>query len=58
MALVMFGLTLPVMVMGAGAVVDYGILSEQRQAFQTVADASALAAAREFRLANASPATV
>lgn len=53
--LVAMGLALPVMVMGAGVVVDYGILSEQRQAFQTVADASALAAAREFRLANASP---
>ena len=56
--IVAMGVALPVLAMGAGVVVDYGILSEQRQAFQTVADASALAAAREFRLANASPATV
>ncbi|MET3892490.1 Flp pilus assembly protein TadG [Bosea sp. OAE506] len=53
--IVAMGIALPVLAMGAGVVVDYGILSEQRQAFQTVADASALAAAREFRLANASP---
>jgi len=56
--IVAMGVALPVLAMGAGVVVDYGILSEQRQAFQTVADASALAAAREFRLANATPATV
>lgn len=56
--IVAMGVALPVLAMVAGVVVDYGILSEQRQAFQTVADASALAAAREFRLANASPATV
>ncbi len=55
---VALGVALPILAMGAGVVVDYGILSEQRQAFQTVADASALAAAREFRLANATPATV
>jgi Flp pilus assembly protein TadG len=57
-AMVAMGIALPVFAMGAGVVVDYGVLSEQRQAFQTVADASALAAAREFRLANATPATV
>lgn len=57
-ALVVFGLAFPVLLMGAGVVVDYGILSEQRLSLQTVADASALAAAREFRLAGASSASV
>lgn len=57
-ALIIFGVALPALLMGAGVVVDYGILSEHRTAFQTAADASALAAAREFRLANASAATV
>jgi Flp pilus assembly protein TadG len=56
--LIAFGVALPALLLGAGVVVDYGILSEQRTAFQAAADASALAAAREFRLANASPATV
>ena len=56
--LVMFGVALPALLMGAGVVLDYGIMSEQRTAFQAAADASALAAAREFRLANASPTTV
>ncbi len=54
-ALVMFGVALPALLMAAGVVIDYGTLSEQRTAFQTVADGSALAAAREFRLANATP---
>lgn len=54
----MFGAALPALLVGAGVVLDYGMLSESRTAFQAVADASALAAAREFRLANASPATV
>lgn len=54
-ALVIFGAALPALLTGAGVVIDYGILSEQRTAFQAIADASALAAAREFRLANATP---
>ncbi|MDP3254580.1 MAG: pilus assembly protein [Bosea sp. (in: a-proteobacteria)] len=54
-ALVMLGVALPALMMAAGVVIDYGVLSEQRTAFQTVADGSALAAAREFRLANATP---
>lgn len=54
----MFGLTVPVIIMSAGVVVDYGILSDQRLSLQTVADASALAAAREFRLAGASSTSV
>lgn len=57
-ALIIFGVALPALLMGAGVVVDYGILSEHRTAFQAAADASALAAAREFRLANASATTV
>lgn len=57
-ALILFGVALPALLMGAGVVVDYGILSEHRTAFQAAADASALAAAREFRLANASATTV
>ncbi|MDP3474678.1 pilus assembly protein TadG-related protein [Hydrogenophaga sp.] len=57
-ALMVFGIALPALIMGAGVVIDYGILSEQRTAFQTVADASALAAAREFRLANTTPTAV
>lgn len=57
-ALIIFSVALPALLMGAGVVVDYGILSEQRTAFQGAADASALAAAREFRLANANPTTV
>lgn len=56
--LIIFGAALPALLMGAGVVIDYGILSEQRTAFQAGADASALAAAREFRLANANPTTV
>lgn len=49
---------LPALLMGVGVVIDYGTLSEHRTAFQAAADASALAAAREFRLANANPAMV
>ncbi|HEY5794343.1 MAG TPA: pilus assembly protein TadG-related protein [Bosea sp. (in: a-proteobacteria)] len=56
--LMIFGVALPALLMGAGVVIDYGILSEHRTAFQNAADASALAAAREFRLANASSTTV
>lgn len=56
--LIIFGAALPALLMGAGIVIDFGILSEQRTAFQAVADAAALAAAREFRLANASATTV
>ncbi len=54
-ALVVLGVALPALLMAAGVVIDYGTLSKQRTAFQTVADGSALAAAREFRLANATP---
>ncbi|WP_054141058.1 pilus assembly protein TadG-related protein [Bosea sp. AAP35] len=57
-ALIVFGAALPALLMGAGIVVDYGLLSQQRTAFQAIADASALAAAREFRLANATPTAV
>ncbi len=57
-ALVMLGVALPALLMAAGVVIDYGMLSKQRTAFQTVADGSALAAAREFRLANATPTLV
>lgn len=56
--LMICGVALPALLIGAGVVIDYGILSEQRTAFQATADASALAAAREFRLANANPTTV
>ena len=56
--LTMFALALPALLMGAGVVVDYGVLSTQKMVFQLAADSAALAAAREFRLANASAATV
>ncbi|PTM41514.1 pilus assembly protein TadG-related protein [Bosea sp. 124] len=56
--LTMFAMALPALLMGAGVVVDYGILSTQKTVFQLTADSAALAAAREFRLANASAAIV
>lgn len=45
-------LAIPLMMAGAGAVVDYGMLSKTRLDLQTAADAAALAGASEFRLAN------
>jgi len=54
----MFGLMLPLLVGMAGAGVDYASLSTQRAKLQAVADAAALAAAREFRLGNASITTL
>ncbi len=53
-AVMMFSLMLPGLVGIAGAAVDYSRLSNARMKLQTVADAAALAAAREFRLGNTS----
>lgn len=56
--LTMLAIALPALLMGVGVVVDYGLLSSQKAAFQLAADSAALAAAKEFRLANASAATI
>ncbi|MFI5012912.1 MAG: pilus assembly protein TadG-related protein [Hyphomicrobiales bacterium] len=54
----LFALLLPVMVGFAGVAIDYTNAVSQRSKLQGIADASALAAAREFRLGNANPATI
>jgi Flp pilus assembly protein TadG len=50
---IMFAFLLPVVLGFAGVTADYASLSAHRTKLQAVADASALAAAREFRLGNA-----
>jgi len=54
----MFAFLIPMVVALAGVSVDYASLSAQRAKLQAVADASALAAAREFRLGNANVQTL
>ncbi|MCX7323418.1 MAG: pilus assembly protein TadG-related protein, partial [Hyphomicrobiales bacterium] len=54
----MFAFMIPMVVAVAGVSVDYASLSAQRTKLQAVADASALAAAREFRLGNANVQTL
>ena len=49
----MFAFLIPMILAVTGVSVDYASLSAQRAKLQAVADASALAAAREFRLGNA-----
>jgi Flp pilus assembly protein TadG len=49
-----FGLALGGMVVAAGAALDYSNASTQRYRLQSIADAAAMAGAREFRLGNAS----
>jgi Flp pilus assembly protein TadG len=50
-AAIMFALALPVVIGAAGLAVDYAIMANQRTKMQSVADAAALSAARELRLA-------
>jgi Flp pilus assembly protein TadG len=54
----MFAFALPLVIGLGGAAVDYSNMSLQRTRIQAVADAAALAAAREFRLGNADLRTV
>jgi len=54
----MFALVLPVTLAAAGGAIDYANLTTQRSKLQAIADESALAGAREFRLGNANPTTV
>ena len=56
--MMVFSLGAPILLAGAGAAVDYGLLSTARTDLQNAADSAALAAAREFRLGNTSAATV
>ncbi len=51
---VAFGLAIGGIVVSAGAVLDYSNASTQRYRLQSIADAAAMAGAREFRLGNAS----
>ncbi len=51
---VSFGLALVGIVVAAGAALDYSNASTQRYRLQSIADAAAMAGAREFRLGNAS----
>ncbi len=51
---VAFGLAMGGMVVAAGAAIDYSNASSQRYRLQAIADAAAMAGAREFRLGNAS----
>lgn len=49
---VIAGLSLPVLMMGVGIAVDYGSMIRQRTTLQALADAAAVAGAREIALAN------
>ncbi len=51
---VTFGLALGGMAIAAGAAIDYSNASTHRYRLQSIADAAAMAGAREFRLGNAS----
>lgn len=55
---ILFAFLLPVALGFAGVTADYASLSAHRTKLQAVADASALAAAREFRLGNANITTL
>ena len=48
-----FGLALPVLLLGAGAMMEYASLTSRRAQLQQAADTGALTAARELSLANA-----
>jgi len=50
--IIIFAVVLPVMLLSVGAAIDYGQLYSKRTVLQGAADASALAAASELRLAN------
>jgi Flp pilus assembly protein TadG len=49
----LFGLALPVLLLGAGAMMEYASLTSRRAQLQQAADTGALTAARELSLANA-----
>jgi Flp pilus assembly protein TadG len=53
-----FAMALGGLALGSSVVVDYSNASTQRTRLQSIADASALAAVREFRLGNASSSVV
>ena len=55
---IMTALALPVLMMGAGAAVDFQRWGQQQARLQEFADALALRGAREFMLANAQPASI
>jgi hypothetical protein len=50
---IFFGFALPVLLVGAGAAVEYASLAHRRAQLQKAADTAALSAARELSLANA-----
>jgi Flp pilus assembly protein TadG len=53
-----FALALPVVMGATGIVVDYSTMSQTKNRLQAVADSTALAAAREFRVGTASARTM
>lgn len=55
---IFFGFALPVLLIGAGATMEYASLTQRRAQLQQAADTGALAAARELGLANADDARV
>lgn len=55
---VSFGLGLPVVLVLAGIVTDYAMMVRYRAQLQAVADAAAIAGAREFALVNDNPAQI
>jgi Flp pilus assembly protein TadG len=50
--MITFALVFPVMLLGIGSAIDYGQLYSKRTTLQAAADASALTAANELKLAN------
>jgi hypothetical protein len=50
---IFFGFALPVLLVGAGAALEYASLTQRRAQLQRAADTAALTAARELSLANA-----
>jgi hypothetical protein len=57
-AAVVFGLVFPVLIGGAAAAIEFGMLVHRRTQLQNAADAGVLAAARELTLANPNKAGV
>lgn len=55
---ILFGFALPVLLVGAGAAVEYASLTQRKAQLQRAADTGALTAARELSLANADDARV
>jgi hypothetical protein len=55
---IFFGFALPVLLVGAGAALEYASLAQRRAQLQKAADTAALTAARELTLANADDARV